>query len=105
MVAGIMSARNHYIQQRGIAIGRALRTHNGQARIDMLEWLEHLYGTQKWTPSWHRLEVEDQLLRRTGRRNGDDGMGATLVPEQWAIHCLPKAPNAKFQDAYSIPSV
>ena len=46
MVAGIVTARDLYIQQRGIAINRASRTHGSRIQI----------GTEKWPTDLHSIK-------------------------------------------------
>ena len=84
MVAGITTARNLYIQQCGIAIDRAVRTHNSRIKSATEEWLRRLYGTGEWGPAWCPLSTEDHIMTRIGHRDGDDETRLHQVPEQWA---------------------
>ena len=105
IVADIITARNLFIQQCGIAIDRALRPHNSQIQTTTKVWLRGLYCVDGWEPDWYQLRVEEQLLTRTGRRGRDVTTETTPTPEQWTIRLLPKAPYLRAQEASWVSSI
>ena len=105
MVAGIITARNLYTQQCGIAIDRAPRTHDSRIQTDAERWLQGLYSVVSWKPKWYALCIADQLLARTGRRKGTEEMERLRIPEEWAIQLLPTAPDMPTRDANCVQSI
>ena len=64
-----------------------------------------LSGLDLRETTWHKLNTDNQLLKRTGSYQKEKNETSRGMPEHWTVRLLPIAPNMQALDARRVPSI
>ena len=106
MAADVVSAKNLFIQQCGLAIDRALRIHHSVASDVTAKWVRPLYAGHDWAPRWIPWNTADVSMPH---RHYTDDMDcgreqeSSPIPEPWCRRCKPFQFSAVMRTNISCP--